>query len=178
MNTTYIPTIDLQKTGRSKFALALSICKPLTAFLRVGYKNFTSKQTSFNAAMSYILNNAIIGEYPNYTVSISKVLVSRGTLAGVLNGFTTYQNCEISINWTDNSGNGNAKPSDNSMIAILNISKDEAIYEIDGRQRLVGSHTIKIPADWKGDCVEVFLSFISEDRKEVSDSSHISFIII
>ena len=178
MNTTYIPTIDLQKTGRSKFALALSICKPLTGFLRVGYKNFTTKQTAFNAAMSYILENAIIGEYPNYTVDIKKVLVSKGTLPGVQNGFTTYQNREISINWTDNSGTGNAKSSDNSMIAILNISKDEAVFEIAGRPRFVGNHKITIPADWKGDCLEVFISFISEDRKEVSDSSHISFIIV
>lgn len=177
MNAIY-NTIDLQKTGRSKFALAISICKPLTGFLRVGYKNFTTKQTSFNAAMSYILNNAIIGEYPNYTVSINKVLVSKGNLIGVSNAFTTYQNREISINWNDNSGDGNAKNSDNSMIAILNISKDEAIYEIAGRPRFTGNHKIKIPEDWVGDCVEVFLSFISEDRKEVSDSTHISFIIV
>lgn len=170
--------IDLDKTGRSKFALALNICKPLTGFLRVGYKNYTAKQTAFNAAMSHILANAIIGEYPNYTVSIKKVLVSKGNLKGVSNGFTTYQNREISINWNDNSGDGNAKNNDNSMIAILNISKDEAIYEVEGRPRFAGNHKITIPDDWKGDCVEVFLSFISEDRKEVSDSTHINFIIV
>ena len=47
--------IDLDKTGRSKFALALNICKPLTGFLRVGYKNYTAKQTAFNAAMSHMI---------------------------------------------------------------------------------------------------------------------------
>ena len=45
------PRTDGQMGQRSKFALVLGILKPMTGFIRVGYKRFTIKQTAFNAAM-------------------------------------------------------------------------------------------------------------------------------
>jgi len=66
------PRTDGQVGQRSKFALALGILKPMTGFIRVGYKRFATKQTAFNAAMSYILNNAITGISPISALTCQK----------------------------------------------------------------------------------------------------------
>src|SRR5574344_2089612 len=74
------PRTEAQMEQRGKFALTLAFLKPITAYVRTGYKNYASKQTEFNAAMSYICLNAITGTYPDYTLDFSLALVSRGHL--------------------------------------------------------------------------------------------------
>ena len=84
------PRTDGQVNQRTKFALVLAILKPITGFLRVGYKKYAIKQTAFNAAMSYILNNAVTGSSSaDYSVDLAKVLVSRGNLTGAANAKVT-----------------------------------------------------------------------------------------
>jgi hypothetical protein len=75
------PRTEGQISQRSKFALTLNFLKPITGFLRTGWKLYAHRQSPFNAAMSYALANAINRTYPNYAIDPSKVLVSRGSLA-------------------------------------------------------------------------------------------------
>ena len=66
------PRTQPQRMQRSKFALSLSLLQPMTAFLRTGWKLYAYKKSPFNAAMSYTINNAIIGIYPNYEIDPAK----------------------------------------------------------------------------------------------------------
>lgn len=67
-----------QVDQRSKFTITLRFLQTMTDFLRVGFKLYANKMTQFNAAMSYNLNNAITGTYPNFSVDYANALVSRG----------------------------------------------------------------------------------------------------
>jgi hypothetical protein len=163
---------------RTKFALALSILKPMTAFLRTGFKLYAHKQTPFNAAMSYTLANAISGAYPDYSIDPSKVLVSRGSLATAANASAAAAGGNIEIAWNDNSGVGSAKQTDKALIAVLNPAKAEAITDTAGAERTEGTQTVIVPADWSGDEVQVYLGFISEDKKEVANSVYLGSIAI
>jgi hypothetical protein len=79
------PCIEGQVGQRSKFALTLNFLKPITGFLRTGWKLYAHRQPPFNAAMFYTLANVITGTYPDYDIDLSKVLVSRGGLAPTAN---------------------------------------------------------------------------------------------
>ena len=74
------PRTEGQMEQRSKFVLTLDFLKPITAYVRTGYKTYASKQTAFSTAMSYIVKNAVSGAFPNYALDFSRVLVSRGSL--------------------------------------------------------------------------------------------------
>lgn len=161
-------------TSRSKFALVLSAMKPLTQFLRTGFKNYTTKQTAFNAAMSYNLGHAIIGNYPEYSLDMSKLLISKGNLNKAINGRSTVTNCGLSINWDCTLEDGK----DIAMVAILNTKKEEALFSTNGNLREVKFQEFKTPLDWENDNVSVFLAFISEDKKCVSDSTYLGDFII
>jgi hypothetical protein len=67
----------------------LNLLKPITGFLRTGWKLYAHRQSSFNAAMSYTLANAITGTYPDYAIDPGKVLVSRRGLAPVAGASAT-----------------------------------------------------------------------------------------
>ena len=172
------PRTDGQMSQRSKFALALNILKPMTAFLRTGWKLYTHRQTAFNSAMSYTLANAISGAYPDYAIDPSKVLVSRGSLATAANASVAAAGGNIDISWTDNSGVGSAKQTDKALIAVLNTTKGEAITDTAGAERTEGTQTIIVPADWSGDEVQVYIGFISEDHREVANSVYLGAIEI
>lgn len=155
-------------TSRSKFALVLSAMRPLTAFLRVGYQKYTTKQTAFNVAMCYNLDNSVIGEYPEYKLDKSKLLLSKGDLKGAINGAAAVENC-IKLTWDSDSDSNE----DIAMIAILNGAKEEAIFTTNGGLRCAKGQSFNTPEDWKGDTVSVYLAFKSENGKIVSDSSYL-----
>ena len=174
------PRTQPQRMQRSKFALALGLLQPMTAFLRTGWKLYAYKQSPFNAAMSYTINNAIIGTYPNYDIDPSKVLVSRGSLPTVTNTFVSFNtgNVEIELQWEDNSGKGSAKVTDKALIAILNLDKGEAITETAGAVRPDCAQNLVVPAEWLGDEVHVYMGFISDDGKEVANSVYLGNVTL
>ena len=173
------PRTDGQVNQRTKFALVLTVLKPITGFLRVGYKKYAIKQTAFNAAISYILNNAVTGSSSaDYSVDLAKVLVSRGNLTGAVNALATSANGVITLNWADNSGSGNATATDKALIVVLNPTRAESVFDTGGNQRVAGTEDITVPADWVGESVEVFLGFITEDGKDVANSSYLGSVVV
>jgi hypothetical protein len=172
------PRTQGQRSQRSKFALTLNLLKPMTALLRTGWKLYAHRQSPFNAATSYTLANAITGTYPDYSVDVSKVLVSRGALTPATNGSATDTGGSVAISWDDNSGVGSAKQTDKALIAILNLEKGEAITNDAGAERNTGTQTVLLPADWSGDEVQAYLGFVSEDGKEVANSVYLGAIQI
>ena len=170
------PRTEGQVSQRSKFAITMYYLKPMTAFLRTGWKLYAHRQSPINAAMSYALANAITGAYPDYDIDPSKVLVSRGSLATAVNANANDAGGSIDISWDDNSGVSNAKQTDKALIAIANPTKGEAVTITTGEERMTGYQNVAIPADWSGDEVQVYLGFISEDGKEVSNSVYLGVI--
>jgi hypothetical protein len=172
------PRTDGQMSQRTKFALALAFLKPMTSFVRVGFKLYQHKQTAFNAAMSYTLAHAITGVYPDYELQFATALVSKGNLTPAANATAEAAASNIEIVWDDNSGVGSAKQTDKALVAVLNTAKGEAITDTAGAERTEGTQTVILPADWSGDEVQVYLGFISEDKKEVANSVYLGSIAI
>ena len=167
-----------QMKQRNKFALALSVLQPITAFVRVGFKRYAHRKSEFNAAMSYTVKNAIVGTYPDYEIDYSKLLVARGTLTGANSATATPQMGKIRIAWGDNSGIGEAQPTDKSLAVAINPAKGEAAYLTDGAQRSVGSEDLIVSPFWSGDEVEVYLAFISENGKDVATSAYCGSVTV
>lgn len=172
------PRSEGQVSQRTKFTVALDFLKPVTGLIQVGFKLYAQKQTAFNAAMSYTLNNAIAGTAPNFSIDYSNALVSRGSLPGARNGQATSASGVVSFTWDDNSSIGTANQTDKALLAVLNPTRGEAMIETAGSQRSVGSENIAVPADWVGEDVEVFIGFISEDAKSVSNSVYLGTVTV
>ncbi|MFI1743247.1 DUF6266 family protein [Thalassobellus sediminis] len=163
-----------QVNQRNKFTVTLEYLQPNLAFIQKGYKNYAIKKTEFNAAMSYVLNNAITGIEPDFNVDYSKALLSRGNLSGVLNPDNNLAiPGEVTFTWGDNSAEGNANRTDKAMLLVYNPIKKESIAQLEGADRTIGTERVIIPSTYAGDTVELFMAFISADGTQVSNSVYL-----
>tara|TARA_R110001632_G_scaffold232421_1_gene373165 strand:- start:4509 stop:5150 length:642 start_codon:yes stop_codon:yes gene_type:complete len=168
------PRTEGQVNQRNKFTITLEYLQATKDFIKIGYKSFATKKTEFNAAMSYVLNNAVGGIAPNFTIDYSLALLSRGPLSGVLNPTTDLTTAgQVSFDWDDNSAEGNANVTDKAMVLVYNPSKKESISILDGADRTVGSQVVPIPNTYAGDTVELFMAFVSADGTQVSNSVYL-----
>ena len=167
------PRTQLQVNQRTKFALVLRFLQPNLNFIKIGYKNFSVKKSQFNSAMSYILNNAIVGDYPNYLIDYTAALLSRGNLATALNPSFSLNPGEVKFIWEDNSAVGNALATDKVMVLVYNTLKGESVYITEGATRADLSQTVIIPNSYTGDDIEMFISFMTAEETQLSNSIYI-----
>lgn len=168
-----------QLDQRTRFSTILGFLKPMTEFVRVGFRAYAKRMSQFNAAMSYNLLNAISGTYPNYSVNFAAALVSRGPLEGVSNGAVTSTTAgSVVVTWSDNSGVGSALSSDKAMIVLYHPLNQVALTVIDGPDRSVETATVAVPLAYSGDTLQAYLAFKTADGGKVSNSSHLGSVTV
>lgn len=168
-----------QMDQRSKFSTVLYFLQPMKDHIKIGFKDYAVKKTEFNSAMSYNLNNAVIGEYPNVAIDYSKALVSRGNLAPA-QGYTVGSDLigQLQLTWANNSEELKGNATDKAFVLVYNENKAEAIsYKLNEVRSDEGA-TIELPSTFQGESVEVFISFLSEDEKEISNSKYVGTVVI
>ena len=168
-----------QLAQRARFATVVKFLQPLTAYLRIGFKNQAIKMSGFNAASSYNLGNAISGVYPNYVIDYSKAMVSRGNLPGALNpDIDATTPSRVDFTWENNLLDSNAKSEDKVMVVVYNALKGQVVTVVGGNTRASGSQSILLPASFTGDDVQCFIGFQSATESVVSNSQFVGEILV
>jgi len=173
------PKTEAQLDQRARFGAALKFLQPLTSFIRIGFKNYAVKMTAFNSAMSYNLNNALAGSYPEYFIDYPSALVSRGSLPGAMNPEIQSSNSgQVGFTWQDNSQDSNASTNDKVLLVVLNPAKQKAITIIGGNERTVGEQIIEVPSTFDGDEVQCYIAFQNANQSVLSNSVYAGSIIV
>lgn len=172
------PRSDGQMMQRSKFAQVLELLKPITAYVRIGFKNYAKQQTAFNAAMAYNVKNAFSGTYPHFAFEPSQALVSRGNLTQATSAFATAAAGGVQFSWADNSGEGSAQSIDVAMPLVFNPVRNEAVFNTSAASRADTTVTLAVPADWVGESCICFLGFQSADGNEIATSLFLGTVTI
>lgn len=89
------PRTEKQQNQRSKFAVTINFAKTMTPFLRFGYKEYSGQQTTFNAAVSYVLKHALKGSGTNVSIDYNKALVTRGSLMPAMDATVTVSGTRL-----------------------------------------------------------------------------------
>ena len=164
------PHTEKQLCQRGKFGIALNFLKTITPFVRVGYRGYAQDMSAYNAAMSYIMKNAMTGCGDSVAIDYKKVLVSHGSLMPVFNAEASVSSDKISFTWVDNSDTGDAEAADLSMLLAYNKDKGEAVYNVASAHRSAAKAELAIPSGWKDDSLAVYLGFCSPNSRNVSNS--------
>ena len=167
-----------QLQQRAKFNKAMEFLTPIKDYIRVGYKTYAVKKSAFNAAVSYVVKNAVSGSYPDIEINYQRVLVSRGDLTPPKDVAATISEHCLTITWSDNSAEGSADATDLSMPMAYNVSKGQTVFEIAATTRSSQSVVLPLPSNWLGDTIHLYLGFISEDGMEVANSVYIGSKIL
>lgn len=173
------PRTEGQVDQRSKFVTVLRFLQPLTGFLRIGFAGYANKMTEFNSAMSYNLNNAVSGTYPDYEIDYPNALISRGGRKDALNpAATSSLGGQVEFTWEDNSGEVNAAATDEAMLVVYNPDKKDAQYATTAATRDAGTANLTVPDVYSGDTVQAFIAFKDPETNKVSNSVYVGSVTV
>ena len=165
-----VPFSPGELAQQARFARMTKFLKGAMYLLNVTFQSQAIRMTGFNKAFSYNVKNALTGEYPDFQIDYGMVLLGRGDLPNAGSpAVTSLAPASLDFSWTDNSGKGKARGTDQAFIASFNDENNEWKYKLNVAERSSGHGSMVF--DWQaGKTVHAFLGFISADEKEVSDS--------
>ena len=173
------PKTLLQRQQRSKFSLMVALARMFLSFIRVGFRQVAIEMSAFNMFMKNNIKDVISGVYPAYTIDFTKLIVTKGTLTGADNPTATaIAGHKITIDWTDNTGTGDALATDKAMQLVINYDKGTVVQDTTTKTRVDATNDLLVPASWVGDEVHVYLSFMNEAGARIADSLYLDSVTI
>jgi hypothetical protein len=162
-----------QQTQRLKFGLVVSSLNPLRNIISIGF----GSKNGFNQATSLALRNAVTGNYPDFTLNYSKVIISSGSLPQSPAASASVQpNMNVLVNWDDTVWS-NGSPDDVVYVAFLNPVTKTAVFVEALAKRQDGKLTAVLPSTWSGANIHAWLFFTSDDRQLSSVSQYLGTVV-
>lgn len=164
------PSTPGQLEQQAKFNLVVRFTAPMADLFRTTFSNFADKMSGINCAQSYILKNAIVGKYPNYSIDHRLVLVSRGDLPIAHSAAANTIGDYVNFTWQPNAGLGRAKETDRAIMLACCPALRSALFSLAGPERQTGAGSLNVSL-LRGNSVHTWLAFISADKKAVVSDS-------
>jgi Family of unknown function (DUF6266) len=170
------PLSPLQIQQHAKFALMNHFLNRTKSLLNITYGHLVENMTGFNKAFSYNVKNAIAGNHPDLKIDYSRVLLGRGDLTNVSTAVAApTSEGTLTFNWTDNSGEGSAKSTDQVFIAVYCEEKNTWTYGLNLALRNAGKTAIDITR-LKGKQVHAYIGFMADDGKDATDTFYLGSV--
>ena len=164
----------VQVKQRNRFSMTMDFLRTITPFLRIGFRSHAdNRMTAFNAAMSYNMKFAVKEGDQGVGLDYQNARVSMGPLSAASDLRVEIVEETLQISWETNPS-ANARHDDIAMALAYNPVKREAVYDLNAAKRANMKAILPLASSWKGDAMEVYLSFKTADGSEVSDSVHAS----
>lgn len=156
---------------RAKFAAVTQFIQKFGLIYKADYHHYN---TSINQRANFfrqIWNNALIGTpEEGYSIDPTKVDISSGSLTPChsIAASVTPASQTVTVSWSDNTGVGEAQPTDQLMFCFFNLSKETNIYGNNVASRDEESYSFTYPADWAGDTCYLYVAWASGSSESVS----------
>lgn len=171
------PTLK-QAEQRQKFTLVAEFLRTINPIVSRFFGGNNEVETRRNLAMSYTMKEAVTFVDPDYVLKYNRVLISRGNLLGLNGATVTPAVLSIEIAWTDNSGVGDAQPTDRLVVAVYEPTSKTTIYSLDAGARDHGHGVIAVPALYEGLPLQVWATFVSVDDKLYATSEYLGTVTV
>ena len=162
---------EKQLLQQAKFKLAITFLQPLKAIQSQYFGSGSGVKSRVNLATSYTINEAmqVVKNVPELVYN--KVLITKGELTGFQNAVVTTQvGGVLSLEWEDNSNQGNARATD--MVNLVCYCKELKIFEIFESivMRSDLMLDVTLPNYCIGKTVEVY-AYLTNERQTMASNS-------
>jgi len=133
------------------------------------------RMSAYNAAMSYNKMNAIKGEFPNLEIDYDKIVFAKGDLLGQDDIKFKLNGSKLEFTWVPTIDNYMRR---GDQIMILLAHKEQSSPEgiVSGARREEGKESLSIAHLSKGTELHIYVAFIADDRKQVSNSRYLGSV--
>lgn len=157
------PRTDKQQAHRAKFALSSKALVPFNPI----FKETIGITNGISIARSHAFNNAIVGEYPSFSVDYENLMFSFGTLEKLQSTSFAINEGVMTIKWSFNKMY-NCHSDDSVNLVLFNKDTNQAIHIKDVASRLDKEVKIDIPEVWHE--ADLYMWAYVTHGDEISDS--------
>lgn len=159
--------------------LAADFLKPVKDFIRTGFE-LETKGTFLNyhnVAAECNRLNAITGDYPDQRIDFTKVLFSKGKMPVTPGISVKAIKKGLTFSWDPNFSASGIKANDEIMLLAYEPDMKDATFSLYAGKRAEGEASLAIRKRKDPLVLETYISFISQNRKIISDSIYTGQII-
>jgi len=175
-----VPPSLKQLIYRKGMSVVNKFINSMTAFVRMGFEGAAMglPQSANNLAKSYQLRNALHGEYPDIRIKYSSVRLTEGDIqlpfkpqaVAEGNGIRFTWDYDPIENWDDRQA---------QAMVLIHAEETGKSYTIPTGARLMEqTELIKLSRGVKGKHLHAYLSFVSDDRKNISNSIYLGSLVL
>ncbi len=168
-----------QVSQRTKFSLVVKFLRSFLIIIKIGYALKAIKQSAFNACVSYNVQNAVTGNYPDQTIDYPKLKIAEGSRL-IPNSVVIQDSpfSEITINSVVGVSAEEAEYNDLAYALVYNHTKNKFATSMGVNKRSDAEIRIT-PSDWEeDDVVHAWLFYTSPDGNQISDSVYAGTITL
>ncbi|MDP9042342.1 MAG: DUF6266 family protein, partial [Bacteroidota bacterium] len=100
-----------------KFALTMKLLQPLTELVKQSFSQDPARMTRHNKAFSLNYHRAITGNYPDFKIDYSRVILGRGKLSGAAKiSCSSSGSGALRCSWTNFAFDENSRPDDKAYL--------------------------------------------------------------
>lgn len=175
---TYVPT-PAQLEQRDRFKTAMLFLTPIKPIVSAYFGKQQGDKSAFNLATGYHIKYALLpGGLDAYVMDYPKVLISRGDLRGINNGGVTASGLELTLTWSDNSGQGNASATDELVVVVYSETLNLFETAVPAGTRNLQTITMTMPAYWAGEQVQVWATFVTDSGNLAATSTYLGAVTL
>lgn len=163
-----------QLSHRAKFSMVIKFLRPITEVLNLGYSDYKQgKLTGYNLAVRSVFADAVIGEYPNFSIDFPNFEISKGTLTPLVG--MVLEEIEPRVfrySWQFTS-NGYSSFADDIVILLVYNETAKMFLIYDEALRGDASFELQIPGIYSGNVIHSWAFALKRNRKVTSTSQYL-----
>lgn len=164
---------EKQLQQQMKFKLAVSFLQPLKNLQAFYFGSNSGTKSRLNLAVSYTLNQAVDMVADQPIIVYSKVLITKGDLAGFQNlNVQNLSGGSLQCTWDDNTVQGNASATDDMSVVAYCEELNEMIIYQNIAKRQDATISISFSALYVGKEVQLWAFFSNEAQTSACNSPY------
>jgi hypothetical protein len=170
---------DKQLEVQMRTGLISPFLSALTEFIRIGFGKTPKLQSwdFFSMAMSQNNPKVIKGKYPNLKIDYKKVMLSMGAIPHPKKPDVKLNDNILEFSWDPNMDAEGADTRDQVMLVAYFPETLKSVFLLSGARRTEGIEQLKLPSFNEETIIETYISFIADDRTDVSNSVYTGQLI-
>ena len=169
------PKTEKQLAQMQRVKVAGSFISGVLAYVNVGFRLKAAEKNMYpyNVGVSYTMKHALKGVYPNLEIDYAQVRLSAGNLIMANDVEAQLVENGLLFTWNPYTEEKFCNSGDRVMLMAWFPEKKKAVFMAEGAERWTAEQLLVLPQYLRGQAMEVYISFVAKNRKQVSDSLYL-----
>jgi hypothetical protein len=169
---------EVQLSQQQKLELIVGALKWFKSLIEVGFKQVTGKGNPFNACVKFNYNRILSGNAPDYFIDYSKLVYSKGSVAGAAMPIVSVVPGGVKVTWLPDMETRFNRNTDKASFVAFCVEKEIIMIYRDLATRAALEAVLLLPVAEVQDIWHIWLHFTNAEGKEASDSAYLGNYLI